>query len=131
MVLDSRSCVSVPPSWADKFPSSPAATRSAHWLPAFSLRLAEDPKKALLLAAEHPGEIHMLITDGIMPGMNGRDLANRLADFRPAIKRLFISGFTADVIAQRGILDEGMSFLSKPFGRDVLARKVREILGNP
>ena len=63
-----------------------------------------------------------------MPCMSGRDLANRLLTLRPAIKSLFISGFTADVIAQRGILDDGVNFLSKPFGRDALARKVREVL---
>jgi len=90
--------------------------------------VAEDPAKALSLAAEHDGEIDLLITDVIMPSMNGHDLSDRLSELRPAIKLLFISGFTADVIAQRGILDDGMNFLSKPFGRDVLARKVREVL---
>jgi PAS domain S-box-containing protein len=94
----------------------------------YTVLVAERPEKALLLASKHPGEIHMLITDVIMPGMSGRDMAQRLLEVRPALKRLFISGFTADVIAQRGILDDGVSFLSKPFGRDALARKVREVL---
>ena len=90
--------------------------------------VAEGPKQALSLAAALSGEIHLLITDVVMPGMSGRDLAHRLLELRPTIKRLFISGFTADVIAQRGILDDGVNFLSKPFGRDLLARKVREVL---
>ena len=90
--------------------------------------VAEGPEKALLLVSEHPGEIHMLITDVIMPGMSGRDMAQRLLELRPALQCLFMSGFTADVIAQRGILDDGVNFLSKPFGRDALARKVREVL---
>jgi CheY-like chemotaxis protein len=94
----------------------------------YTVLVAKDPEKALALAAQHPGEIHLLITDVIMPGMSGRDLAQRLSELRPAIKRLFISGFTADVIAQRGILDDGVNLLSKPFGRDALARKVREVL---
>ena len=80
------------------------------------------------MAAEHPGEIHLLITDVIMPGMSGRDVAKRLSERRPAIKCLFISGFTADVIAERGILDDGVHFLPKPFTREQLARKMREAL---
>ncbi len=94
----------------------------------YTVLVAEDPGKALHLAAEHVGEIHLLITDIIMPGMSGRDLALQMCALRPAIKRLFMSGYTADVIAQEGVLEEGMPFLAKPFGRDVLARKVREVL---
>jgi PAS domain S-box-containing protein len=94
----------------------------------YTVLVAEDPAQALNQAAAYSGEIHLLITDVVMPGMSGRDLANRLLELRPTIKRLFISGFTADVIAQRGILGEDMNFLSKPFGRDTLAHKVREVL---
>ncbi len=94
----------------------------------YNLLVAEHPEEALRLASQHAGTIHLLITDVIMPGMSGRDLANRLSTLRPALKLLFISGFTADVIAQRGILDDGVSFLPKPFGRNQLARKVREVL---
>ena len=94
----------------------------------YTMLVAETPEEALRLAEQYPGEIHLLITDMIMPGMSGRDLAERLSELHPAIKHLFISGFTADVLAQRGILDDSMNFLAKPFGHDVLARKVRQIL---
>jgi two-component system cell cycle sensor histidine kinase/response regulator CckA len=89
---------------------------------------AEDPAQALHLAAEHSGKIHLLITDVVMPGMNGSDLAKRMAEQRPEMRCIFMSGFTADVIAQRGILEKDVDFLSKPFNRDQLAHKVREVL---
>jgi len=63
-----------------------------------------------------------------MPEMNGRDLARNLLSLYPEIKRLFMSGYTADVIAHRGVLDEGVDFLQKPFSKEVLAAKVREVL---
>ncbi len=94
----------------------------------YTIIVAENAGHALRLAAQHSGEIHLLIADVIMPGMSGRDLAKRLDTLRPAMKTLYISGFTADVIAQRGILDPGIHFLAKPFSRDDLARKVREVL---
>jgi len=64
----------------------------------------------------------------IMPGMNGRDLANRLMTIYPHLKCLFMSGYTANVIAHRGVLDVGMNFIQKPFSRNALAVKVREVL---
>jgi PAS domain S-box-containing protein len=94
----------------------------------YTVLVADRPEKALRLAEQHPGKIHLLLTDVIMPGMNGRDLSLRLAEIRPSIKSLFISGFTADVLTQRGILASGLNFLPKPFSRDKLARKVREVL---
>jgi two-component system, cell cycle sensor histidine kinase and response regulator CckA len=94
----------------------------------YAVLAADTPMKALRLAEQHPGEIHLLMTDVVMPDMSGRDLADRLLKLRPGIKLLFISGFTADIIAQEGILDEGTNFLAKPFGRDELARKVRGVL---
>ncbi len=94
----------------------------------YTVLIAKDPEHALHLAVEFVGEIHLLITDVVMPGMSGRDLSNRLTELRPAMKSLFISGFSADVIAQRGVLADGINFLSKPFGRDELARKVRQVL---
>ncbi|MCF7838513.1 MAG: PAS domain S-box protein [Candidatus Marinimicrobia bacterium] len=94
----------------------------------YTVLTAETPAAALRLAAEHEGVIDLLITDVVMPGMNGRDLAAKLAPDHPHMKMLFMSGYTADAIAHRGILDEGVHFLSKPFTRDDIAHKVHEIL---
>jgi len=89
---------------------------------------ASTPGEAIDLAREHAGEIHLLLTDVIMPEMNGRDLAKQLLSLYPSIKRLFMSGYTADVIAHHGVLDEGVHFLQKPFTLGSLRRKVREAL---
>jgi two-component system, cell cycle sensor histidine kinase and response regulator CckA len=70
----------------------------------------------------------LLITDVVMPEMNGRELAKNLLSRRPGIKCLFTSGYTANVIAHHGVLDEGVHFLRKPFSQDDLAAKVREAL---
>jgi len=94
----------------------------------YNVLVAETPDEALRLVEQHPNEIHLLITDVIMPGMNGCVLAQRLSEQHPTIKHLFISGFTADVLAQRGTQINSVNFLSKPFGRDLLAGKVRQIL---
>ncbi len=89
---------------------------------------AGTPEEALNLAAEHGDTIDLLITDVVMPGMSGRQLAERLVSDHPGMKVLYMSGYTANVIAHRGILEESVEFLSKPFTRDELARKVREML---
>jgi CheY-like chemotaxis protein len=89
---------------------------------------AETPEEALRLAGSHSGPIHLLITDMILPGMNGPDLAELLAEQRPNLKCLFVSGHTADFLKARGTLNEGMPLLSKPFSRGDLARKIREVL---
>jgi PAS domain S-box-containing protein len=89
---------------------------------------AGTPGAALRLAEEHAGEIHLLLTDVVMPEMNGRDLARRLISLYPDIKRLFMSGYTANVIAHHGVLDEGVHFIQKPFSRAELSQKVREAL---
>lgn len=89
---------------------------------------AENPENSLRMASEHSGPIHLLITDIVMPGMTGRDLAERLLGFDTGMKVLYMSGYTADVIAHQGILDQGINFLSKPITRDELARTVRRIL---
>ncbi|MEE9910541.1 MAG: PAS domain S-box protein [Deltaproteobacteria bacterium] len=86
------------------------------------------PGEAIRLAREHAGTIHLLITDVVMPEMNGRDLAKNLLSVYPDIKRLFMSGYTADVIAHQGVLDEGVHFIQKPFHKNELASKVREAL---
>ncbi len=89
---------------------------------------ASTPSEAIRLAGAHAGEIHLLITDVVMPEMNGRDLARRLLSHHPKLKCLFMSGYTADVIAHRGVLDEGVHFIHKPFSIKDLAAKVREVL---
>jgi PAS domain S-box-containing protein len=89
---------------------------------------AADAEEALRLAAAHAGEIHLLLTDVVMPGQSGRDLARRLVAQRPTLKCLFMSGYTADILADRGVIGEDMHFLAKPVSRDSLARKLREVL---
>jgi two-component system sensor histidine kinase EvgS len=75
------------------------------------------------------GEIQLIVTDVIMPEMNGRELVNRLQAHYSGIKTLYISGYTADAIAHRGVLEEGVHFLSKPFTKRELAVKVKAALG--
>ena len=94
----------------------------------YTVLAAETPDEALRLARALAGPIHLLITDVIMPGMNGPDLAAQLTAQRPGLKCLFMSGYTAEVIAQRGTLAAGGSFLPKPFSRNSLARQVRALL---
>ncbi len=91
---------------------------------------AENGDAALEVARRHDGPIHLLLTDVIMPGMNGRQLADRLTAARPDMKVLFASGYTADVLVQYGV-EGGVHYLQKPFTPDVLARKVREVLSEP
>jgi two-component system, cell cycle sensor histidine kinase and response regulator CckA len=94
----------------------------------FSVLTASTPADAVRLAEEHPGRIDLLITDVVMPGMNGRDLAARIDAVRGDLVHVFMSGYTADVIAHRGVLDQGVHFLQKPFSISDLAGKVREAL---
>ncbi|MGD9877897.1 ATP-binding protein [Desulfococcus sp.] len=88
---------------------------------------ATGPEEAVTLAAAHPGRIHLLVTDVVMPGMSGRDLAQRLQSTHPDIQVLFVSGYTADIIAHHGVLDDGVTFLQKPFSRKTLAEKLRQL----
>jgi len=90
---------------------------------------AERPADALRLAREHEGEIHLLITDVIMPEMNGRLLAENVKSIFPNIKCLFMSGYTADIVASQGILDKDIRFIQKPFSAIELAHKLEEVLG--
>lgn len=92
---------------------------------------AHAPAEAVKLADEHLGEIHLLLTDVIMPEMNGRDLAERLVEKHPRMKCLFMSGYTADVISHHGMLEEGVHFIQKPFTSKVLAAGVRLALEDP
>lgn len=83
---------------------------------------------ALRVAASHTGPIHLLLTDVVMPGMGGRELAEQLLQLRPQTRVIYMSGYTDDAIVQHGVLDPGMIFLAKPFTLETLARKLREVL---
>jgi len=89
---------------------------------------ASTPGEAIRLAREHMGKIDLLMTDVVMPEMNGRDLARNLLSLNPSLKRLFMSGYTANVIAHHGVLDEGVHFLQKPFSKKDLADSIKEAL---
>jgi PAS domain S-box-containing protein len=84
--------------------------------------------EAIHLAEKHAAEIHLLMTDVVMPEMNGRDLAKKLVSLCPHLKCLFTSGYTADVIAHHGVLDDRVYFIQKPFSGNDLATKVRAAL---
>ena len=89
---------------------------------------ASDGPSALELSARHAAGIDLLVTDVVMPGMSGRELAERLAPQRPEMKVLYTSGYTDDAMVRQGVLNAGVAFLQKPFVPDMLARKVREVL---
>ena len=94
----------------------------------YNVLTAASPLDAMRLAGEHPGKIHLLITDVVMPEVSGRELAKRLVAIEPGMKCLFMSGYTSNVIAHHGVLDEGVCFLQKPFTMHELALRVREVL---
>ncbi len=94
----------------------------------YKVLAASAPGEAIRIASEHKGEINLLMTDVIMPQMNGRELAQKLLSIHAHIKVLFVSGYTADVIARHGVLDEGTHFLQKPFSVKDLAARLREVL---
>jgi two-component system cell cycle sensor histidine kinase/response regulator CckA len=92
---------------------------------------AGSPSQAIQLAEQYAGDIHLLLTDVVMPDMSGHELWQRLSAQRPGLKCLFMSGYTANAIAHRGVLDEGIHFLQKPFSVEQLAVKLREALDRP
>ena len=94
----------------------------------YTVLTAASPQEALQLARSHPGPIHLLLTDVIMPQMNGKHLAQEISELYPQCRTLFVSGYTANVIAQRGVLEGGVHFLAKPFTLQELAVKVRNAL---
>ena len=95
----------------------------------YTVLSAGSPGEAIRLAEEYTGNIDLLMTDVVMPEMNGRDLASHLLSICPNLQHLFMSGYTADVITHQGVLDEGMHFIQKPFSIKDLAAKLRELLG--
>jgi len=94
----------------------------------YTVLAASTPGEAICLTEAHPGEIHLLLTDVVLPEMNGQDLAENLLSIDPNLKRMFMSGYPVHVIAHHGVLDEGVWFLQKPFAMQDLVAKVREAL---
>jgi len=103
---------------------------AARVLSAHGYRVLEagDGAQALELAGSDVGPIHLLLTDVVLPGINGRELAERLSTLLPALKVLYTSGYTHDVIAHRGVVDRDVAYIAKPYTPAALAAKVREVL---
>jgi len=96
----------------------------------YQVLAANGKDEALKLAGEYSVKIDLLLTDVVMPDMNGKELSERIVAINPGLKCLYMSGYTADVIARQGVLDEGIKFISKPFSLRDLAEKVREVIGS-
>ena len=92
---------------------------------------APDGATAIQISQAHKGPIHLLLTDVIMPGMNGRELANQVSPTRPEMRVLYMSGYTENHIGHNGTLDQGITLLQKPFTLPALKAKVREMLDTP
>jgi CheY-like chemotaxis protein len=89
---------------------------------------ADGPDHAMRVAEAHSGTIHLLLTDVVMPGASGRDLADRLTPLRPAMKVIYMSGYTDHAIVHHGVLDPSVAYIAKPFTPDDVMRKVRTVL---
>ncbi len=94
----------------------------------YTVLVASHGEEALTLARAAQGQLHLLLTDVVMPGINGRQLAERLAAIHPETRTLFTSGYTEDIVVHHGVLEKGIHFISKPYSLEVLARRVRSIL---
>jgi len=108
-----------------------AVTHQALARQGYSVLDAPNGAEALRIAASHAGPIHLLLTDVVMPGLSGRQLADQLVKLRPETKVLYTSGYTDDAVVRHGVLEAGIAYLQKPFTVDGLARKVREVLERP
>jgi DNA-binding response OmpR family regulator len=108
-----------------------ALTRDILEMQGYAVVEATDVEDAQRVSERHEGIVHLLITDVVMPRMSGRALADAIRLQRPAIKVLFMSGYTDDAIVHHGVLDPGTAFLQKPFTPVTLGRKVREVLDQP
>jgi CheY-like chemotaxis protein len=97
----------------------------------YTVLAAADGREALRLSKTHAGDVDMMVTDVVMPGLSGRELAERLWLSRPEMKVLYISGYTDIAVFDPGVLDPGSAFLQKPFSAPELTQKVREVLDTP
>lgn len=95
----------------------------------YTVLTAPGPSEALRVCRSHAGRVDLVITDVIMPEMNGKDLVASLRKDRPDLASLYMSGYSSDIIAPHGILDDGVAFINKPFSRHEIARKIRGVLG--
>ncbi|MGH9369748.1 MAG: response regulator [Thermoanaerobaculia bacterium] len=109
---------------------APVRALTRRFLEALGYRVLETsgPEEAVRLAKTHPEPLHLMVTDAVMPGKSGPELARLMSSVRPEMKVLFISGYTNDAIVRQGLLKANEAFLQKPFRSDTLARKVRSIL---
>ena len=97
----------------------------------YTVLVAATGPDAERVAGQHAGPIHLLLTDVVLPGLDGRQVAERLTAARPGIRVLYLSGYTDDAIVRHGVLEPGVAFLQKPFSPAVLGRKVRDVLDSP
>jgi response regulator RpfG family c-di-GMP phosphodiesterase len=96
----------------------------------YNILEASNGGEALFICEEHKDPIHLMVTDVVMPGMSGPELAQRLRLVRPEMKVLHMSGYAHDAITHHGILERGINFIQKPFSIEKLSEKVREVLNN-
>jgi CheY-like chemotaxis protein len=109
-------------------PAVAAFTRDVLEECGYRVLVKDDPEEALRLCEGHDGPLHLLLTDVVMPRMNGRQLALAAAELRRDMRVLYMSGYTDDAVLRRGLLDPDLPFIQKPFTPEALEAKVREVL---
>ena len=116
---------------AEDEPAVRTLVRTVLQMHGYTVLEATDGPEALRLAGAHRGPIHLLITDVVMPGVSGRELAEQLTALRPEVRVLYASGYTDDAVVRHGVLEAQAVFLQKPFRPDDLVSKVRQVLDRP
>lgn len=96
----------------------------------YAVHRAESAREAIDLVADLPGRLDLLLSDVVMPGMNGKELASRVARMRPETKVLFMSAYSDEIITSHGVVPVGVNLIRKPFRMDDLVRKIEEVLNN-